>query len=64
MRRNLDPEGYEDPGIKVSHLSLEETSSEWLPRVLRDTGHVWAPALHGGWHCMGTSVVRAPALQR
>ncbi|XP_050767636.1 LOW QUALITY PROTEIN: band 3 anion transport protein [Gymnogyps californianus] len=26
MRRSLDPEGYEDPGIKVSHLSLEGTS--------------------------------------
>ncbi|KAM9174598.1 band 3 anion transport protein [Mergus octosetaceus] len=26
MRRNLDPEGYEDPGIKGSRMSLEETS--------------------------------------
>ncbi|KAM6295484.1 band 3 anion transport protein [Aegotheles albertisi] len=26
MRRSLDPEGYEDPGIKGSHLSLGEMS--------------------------------------
>ncbi|XP_074023077.1 band 3 anion transport protein isoform X1 [Numenius arquata] len=26
MRRSLDPEGYEDPGIKSSHLSLGEMS--------------------------------------
>lgn len=48
MRRSLDPEGYEDHGIKGSHLSLGEMSSEWLPRVRGDAGHVWAPALHGG----------------
>lgn len=28
MRRSLDPEGFEDPGIKGSHLSLGEMSSE------------------------------------
>uniref|UniRef100_A0A8C3PQE2 Anion exchange protein n=1 Tax=Calidris pygmaea TaxID=425635 RepID=A0A8C3PQE2_9CHAR len=58
MRRSLDPEGYEDPGIKGSHLSLGEMSSEWLLWVLGrggDTSMAW-----GGWHCMGTSVVRAP----
>ncbi|XP_075578900.1 band 3 anion transport protein isoform X3 [Pelecanus crispus] len=27
MRRTLDPEGYEDPGIKGSHLSLGQTST-------------------------------------
>lgn len=64
MRRTLDPEGYEDPGIKDSRLSLGEMSSEWLLRVLGDAGHAWAPSLHGEWRCTGTSVVRAPALQR
>lgn len=48
MRRTLDPEGYEDPGLKSSHLSLGEMSSEWL---LGDVGSAgtragiaWAPA--------------------
>ncbi|CAN8202354.1 unnamed protein product [Coccothraustes coccothraustes] len=27
MRRSLDPEGYEDPGLKSSHLSLGEMST-------------------------------------
>ncbi|KAM6190066.1 band 3 anion transport protein isoform 3-T3 [Sarcoramphus papa] len=33
MRRSLDPEGYEDPGIKVSHLSLEGTSTSSVTDV-------------------------------
>lgn len=38
MRRSLDPQGFEDPGIKGSHLSLGEMSSEWFPWVLATLG--------------------------
>ncbi|XP_010226846.1 PREDICTED: band 3 anion transport protein [Tinamus guttatus] len=34
MRKNLDPEGYEDPGIRTSSISLGEMSSEWLRGLL------------------------------
>lgn len=51
MRRILDPEGYEDPGLKSSHLSLGEMSSEWL----LGAGGRWQRG-HQGWHCMGTGV--------
>ncbi|KAM9215174.1 band 3 anion transport protein isoform 2-T2 [Leptosomus discolor] len=39
MRRTLDPEGYEDPGIKVSQLSLGEMSTSSVTDVdLEATG--------------------------
>lgn len=56
MRRSLDPEGYEDPGLKSSHVSLGEMSSEWL------LGCWGAPAAWAsGWHCRATSVTGVPA---
>lgn len=71
MRRNLDPEGYEDPGIKVSRMSLEETSSEWHPRAEGGAGGAWGgggatwgPAGQGRgdrhWHCMAGGTAWAP----
>ncbi|XP_051496264.1 band 3 anion transport protein isoform X4 [Apus apus] len=33
MRRSLDPEGYEDPGIKGSHISLGEMSTSSVTDV-------------------------------
>ncbi|XP_075578898.1 band 3 anion transport protein isoform X1 [Pelecanus crispus] len=39
MRRTLDPEGYEDPGIKGSHLSLGQTSRAGTGT--RSPLHVW-----------------------
>lgn len=70
MRRSLDPEGYEDPGIKSSQISLREMSSEWLLWVLGTRGHqhcmgdgiAWGMAMHGGLQCMGTNTAWAPAL--
>lgn len=71
MRRNLDPEGYEDPGIKVSRMSLEETSSEWHPRAEGGAGGArggggatWGPEGQGQWdqhwHCMAGGTAWAP----
>lgn len=68
MRRSLDPEGYEDPGLKSSQLSLGEMSGEW-----RLGGTAWGTSagvtlLHRGWHCMGqqcwAGIAWAPALHR
>lgn len=49
MRRSLDPEGYEDPALKSSQLSLGEMSSEWLPGGWGQRGHrcCTGVALHG-----------------
>ncbi|XP_074417814.1 band 3 anion transport protein isoform X4 [Larus michahellis] len=38
MRRSLDPEGYEDPGIKGSHLSLGEMSTPSVTDVDLEAG--------------------------
>lgn len=74
MRRSLDPEGYEDPGLKSSHLSLGEMSSEWLWGA-GGTGGVGTTgvALHGHqchrsasnarvWQSTGTGVAEVTAL--
>lgn len=59
MRRSLDPEGYEDPALKSSQLSLGEMSSEWLPGGWGQRGHrrCTGVALHGHrcQHCMGVA---------
>lgn len=77
MRRSLDPEGYEDSGLKSSHLSLGEMSSEWLLGCWghwqhgHHTGSIaWAPVSQGCQRCTGVAehgyrrVTWAPVWQR